>query len=113
MNFLHFFSRNKIDESVKEAREKTGSILLDVRTPEEYRSGHIPGSRNIPLQDLEQADTVLKDKDAPLYLYCQSGARSSMAAALPRKNVALYITTTFTSPVCPNSIVLINTWGRP
>ena len=37
MNFLHFFSRNKIDESVKEAREKTGSILLDVRTPEEYR----------------------------------------------------------------------------
>jgi len=36
-----------------------------------------------------------------------------MAAALPRKNVALYITTTFTSPVCPNSIVLINTWGRP
>ena len=84
MNFLHFFSRNKIDESVKEAREKTGSILLDVRTPEEYRSGHIPGSRNIPLQNLEQADTVLKDKDAPLYLYCQSGARSSMATALLR-----------------------------
>ena len=35
MNFLHFFSRNKIEESVKDAREKTGSILLDVRTPEE------------------------------------------------------------------------------
>lgn len=69
---------------MKEAREKIGSILLDVRTPEEYRSGHIPGSRNIPLQDLEQADTVLKDKDAPLYLYCQSGVRSSMAAALLR-----------------------------
>ena len=84
MNFLHFFSRNNIEESVREARQKAGSILLDVRTPEEYRAGHIPGSKNIPLQILEQADTMLEDKDAPLYLYCQSGARSSMAAALLR-----------------------------
>ena len=57
--------------------------LLDVRTPQEYAEGHIPGSRNLPLSALE-AGTGDLDADAPLYVYCLSGGRSSRATAALR-----------------------------
>ena len=59
-----------------------GAVLLDVRTPQEYREGRIPGSINIPLQSLSTADQIPAGKDAPLFVYCYSGARSSQAVRL-------------------------------
>lgn len=57
-----------------------GAKLVDVRTPGEYRSGHIKGSVCIPLDQLEdQIGTVVPCRDTPLYLYCRSGARSGRA----------------------------------
>ena len=57
-------------------------MLLDVRTPEEYRSGHIPGSKNIPLQTIDRVGSVAENKDTALYVYCQTGARSRQAVGL-------------------------------
>lgn len=56
--------------------------LVDVRTPEEYADGHIPGAENINVFDsdfTEKAQTSL-DKTKPVAVYCRSGKRSAEAA---------------------------------
>ena len=55
--------------------------IIDVRTREEYASGHIEGSRNLPFDEIDKVDSVIKDKNAPLYVHCLSGGRSARAAA--------------------------------
>ena len=47
---------------------------------QEYRNGHIPGSKNVPLQQLDIVDSIADNKDTALYIYCHSGARSHQAA---------------------------------
>ena len=57
------------------------AVLLDVRTPEEYREGHIKGSKLIPLDVLAQkVEGAIKDKDTTVIIYCRSGNRSRTAA---------------------------------
>jgi len=52
--------------------------LIDVRTPGEYRAGHIPGAINIPLKEFEQRFVELSAfKDREVVLYCESGMRAS------------------------------------
>lgn len=67
------------DESVAEFNKDPSAKLLDVRTPEEYRSGHIPGSVNLPVDSIQKAESLLPDKNAPVYVYCLSGMRSGSA----------------------------------
>lgn len=56
-------------------------IIVDVREPYEFDAGHIPSAINLPLGQLtELAKTHLPDKDALIYLYCRSGARSQTGA---------------------------------
>ena len=51
--------------------------LIDVRSPEEYRSGHIPGAINIPLQDFQRRFAELDGyRDREVVLYCETGARA-------------------------------------
>jgi len=62
-------------------REKIneGATIVDVRTPDEFRSGHVAGSINIPLDRIQdQMKKISKDK--PVITCCRSGARSGMAA---------------------------------
>jgi rhodanese-related sulfurtransferase len=55
--------------------------LIDVRTPEEFASGHLPNAINIPLQEMSaRLDEVAQDE--PVVLYCRSGNRSNQAAQL-------------------------------
>ena len=82
MSFFDLFKQPDVNRGVKEFQRTSGAVLLDVRTPEEYRSGHIPGSRNIPLQTIDRISAVAENKDTALYVYCQSGARSRQAAGL-------------------------------
>ena len=57
--------------------------ILDVRTPEEYQSGHLPGSLNLPVQKLPEAlPDAVPDKESPVFVYCRSGARSAKAAEI-------------------------------
>jgi hydroxyacylglutathione hydrolase len=55
--------------------------LLDVRAPDEYAEGHIPGSRNIPLYELRERLGEVPD-DRPVAVYCGSGTRSAIAASI-------------------------------
>lgn len=57
-------------------------IILDVRRPDEFAEGHIPGAVNIANETiLDQPPAALPDKDALIYVYCRSGNRSRQAAA--------------------------------
>ena len=56
-----------------------GATILDVRTPDEYRTGHIKGSVNIPLQRLTAASVASLKKDKPVITCCASGMRSASA----------------------------------
>lgn len=61
---------------------QNGAIILDVRTPEEYKSGHIKGSLNIPVQIIQGKIADLKKKSKPIIAVCRSGARSGMAVSM-------------------------------
>jgi len=82
MGLFSFFKQPDINQGVKDYQATPGAILLDVRTPQEYREGRIPGSKNVPLQAIDNAASVIKNKDIPLFVYCYSGARSSQAASM-------------------------------
>jgi rhodanese-related sulfurtransferase len=57
---------------------KKGGRVIDVRTPEEFRSGHLAAAVNIPLGELQQRIArEVPDKATPVLLYCASGARSA------------------------------------
>lgn len=57
----------------------SGALLLDVRTPEEFRDRHLDGAVNIPVQELGTRLGELGAKDRPIVVYCRSGARSATA----------------------------------
>ena len=61
-----------------------GALLLDVRTPAEFTSGHVSGAVNIPVQDLGARIAEVGPTSRPVVVYCRSGARSAAAANLLR-----------------------------
>ncbi|MGO9411831.1 MAG: rhodanese-like domain-containing protein [Spirochaetia bacterium] len=67
--------------TVKEKIAK-GARIIDVRTPAEFRDGSYPGAINIPLASLMARMNELEPKDAPIVLFCASGARSAQGARL-------------------------------
>ena len=81
MGFFDFLKGPDINQGVKDYRAADGAVLLDVRTPDEYRQGHIPGSKNVPLQSIDKATDMIADKSTPIFVHCLSGARSRQAAA--------------------------------
>ena len=58
-----------------------GAVVVDVRTPEEFRGGAFPGAINVPLQQLGSRLSELP-KDKPLVVYCAAGGRSASATAM-------------------------------
>lgn len=78
-----WFNRN-ISISTIELNEKiNGDIrLLDVRTPGEYRAGHISKAQNVPLDKIEN---YKNKKEQKIYVICQSGMRSKKAARILQK----------------------------
>ena len=82
MSIFDFFKQPDINKGLKEYAEAENAVLLDVRTPQEYGEGHIPGSKNVPLQTLDKVRSVVENKDTVLYVYCYSGARSRQATAM-------------------------------
>ena len=82
MRFSDFLKGPDINQGVKEYSTTDGAVLLDVRTPDEYRQGYIPGSKNVPLQSISKVADMIGNKSTPIFVHCLSGARSRQAAAI-------------------------------
>ena len=82
MSIFDFFKQPDINKGLKEYAEAENAVLLDVRTPQEYGEGHIPGSKNVPLQSIDKISSVAYNKSIPLFVYCYSGGRSRQATAM-------------------------------
>lgn len=61
---------------------KEGTLILDVRTPGEFASGHIAGSVNVPLDSLPSKMAGIKSQNKTIIAVCRSGSRSGMAVTL-------------------------------
>lgn len=70
------FGGNK--ESLQPVLEK-GAVILDVRSPAEFRQGHITGAKNIPLDELKLKTEMIRKWNKPVVTVCRSGARSQVA----------------------------------
>lgn len=58
------------------------AVVLDVRTPEEYAGGHVPGAINVPHTEIaERLDDVDADRSRPVVVYCERGGRAGQAEA--------------------------------
>ncbi len=62
------------------------AVLLDVRTPQEYRAEHVEGATWIPLDELPQRLGELDTDKAILACFCRSGSRSSKACSILQRN---------------------------
>lgn len=85
MSFFDFFKQPDINQGVKEYKASPNAVLVDVRTVQEYQEGHIPESKNVPLQQIEKITFAAKNKDIPLFVYCYSGSRSRQAVRMLRQ----------------------------
>ena len=63
-----------------------GAVIVDVRTAAEYKGGHVKGSKNIPLNKIENKIDTIKKWDKPVIACCASGMRSGSATAILKRN---------------------------
>ena len=70
-----------MEEAAKRMEQEPAAIILDVRRPDEYQAGHIPGAINIPNETIGREELPqLPDKDQTILVYCRSGNRSKQAS---------------------------------
>jgi rhodanese-related sulfurtransferase len=67
----------EVDELAE--RLRAGARLVDVREPDEYERGHVPGALSIPLATVPDQLDVFRAADGPVYVICQTGGRSRRA----------------------------------
>ena len=75
-------SSKAIDFQTVQADIASGGRLIDVRSPEEYATGHINGAINLDVVAIEAGGRPQVAKHQKLYLYCRSGARSGRATSM-------------------------------
>ena len=81
MGFFDFLKTPDIHKGLERYHSTPGAVLLDVREPDEYAAGHIPGSMNLPLSAIDTAEIHLRNPETPLFVYCLAGTRSARAVA--------------------------------
>ncbi len=81
--FILFKRMGRVKPARAHELVKGGAALVDVRSPMEFSSGHLPGALNMPLNELGTHLRKLgPKKDRPVVLYCASGTRSAMARSV-------------------------------
>lgn len=80
MGLLSFFGGRNESEDLKALIDR-GAIIIDVRTRGEFNTGHVVGSKNIPLDAIAASIDELKVMNVPIIACCASGARSAYAAS--------------------------------
>lgn len=76
------FKQNEIDYEIVKSimKNDNDAIILDVRSPQEYKEKHLDGAINIPVYNLERdANNILNNKRSTIIVCCQSGNRSKKA----------------------------------
>ncbi len=73
-------------DDLKAIVAEAGTVILDVRSKEEYNSGHIQGSINMPLQVLNATTMAKLKKDKAIITCCASGMRSASAKSILTSN---------------------------
>lgn len=65
------------------AREliENGAVIIDVRTPGEFNGGHVAGSKNIPLNEIQKRENEIMKLKKPVVFCCASGGRSGQATS--------------------------------
>ena len=80
---MNLFSRMRSPAEPAIASLPDNPLVIDVRSPGEYASGHVQGAVNLPLDRFEQEiGRVAPDKSVPVMMYCLSGGRSGGACRL-------------------------------
>lgn len=82
MGLLSFlgFGNNKIKDVLRK-----GAVVIDVRTPQEFDSGKVPDSINIPLDRIAANAERIKNMNRPVIFCCASGARSGNATGIMKQ----------------------------
>jgi rhodanese-related sulfurtransferase len=80
MSFFGLFGGGNDNSSIEEYL-KDGALVIDVRTVEEYQSGHVKGSKNIVLNSIPAKVTEIKGFNKKIIAVCRSGARSGQATS--------------------------------
>jgi rhodanese-related sulfurtransferase len=84
-SFMKKNSINSID--VNEMDELLGKVeLIDVREPNEYKAGHLPTAKNIPMNTLLSEPEEYLDKSKEYHIICHSGTRSSMTCGVLKES---------------------------
>ncbi|MGM0569438.1 rhodanese-like domain-containing protein [Marinobacter sp.] len=84
-------ARTEITEiplSVSEEAIRQADLLMDVREPDEYHAGHLPGAINVPRGLLEfrlSNDPALEDRSLNLVIYCKNSGRSALSAKVMKE----------------------------
>ena len=75
------------DEDLKKAHEavEEGAIIVDVRTPQEYKQKHIDGAINLPIEEIMQGHLKKLPKNKEIVVYCRTGNRSNTGAKILRE----------------------------
>ena len=76
---FNFIKKDDINAAVAEYQKTEGAILLDVREKDEYANGHIPGSINVPVGEIDSVKAEIKDISTPVFVYCLAGTRAKRA----------------------------------
>lgn len=78
--FLLLKRMSFVTEEMAQKLLKDGALIIDVRSPEEFRGDHVPGAINLPLDRLSGSIArCAPDKNHPLLVHCLSGGRSAIA----------------------------------
>lgn len=85
MGILSLFGIKGREELVKEALAE-GAVVVDVRSPQEFKEGHITSAINIPLPQIEARVSTLKKKNKTIITCCKSGARAGKAKKILESN---------------------------
>jgi len=72
--------------TLKELMKDPATRVVDVRSPLEYATEHIPGAQNIPLEEVTARLAEFRSNHKPVVLYCRSGNRSGIAVNILKKN---------------------------
>jgi phage shock protein E len=85
MGLLSMLGLGGKSENIKDFIDK-GAVIIDVRTPAEYQSGHIKGSKNIPLNTISTKINEIVKLNKPVIACCASGMRSAQATSILKSN---------------------------